>query len=130
MLLIEQYLLNAMVEFHFRRKKPPFRIDGIRHVFPTTEDAFTFERIAAAGFTHLAGGAKRDVRVARDLEHRVQRDLPEHYERCARSLRAAAGFRWDYTIPFKGPAVAGPNFGSRRHHMPDQFVSAASEKKA
>jgi hypothetical protein len=134
MLLIEQYLLNAMIEYHLRRQKPPFRLAGIRHVFPEIEDAFNFERITEAGFTHLAAGAKQDARVARDLERRVERDLPEHYERCARYVRASGGFRWDYTIPLKGPVVAGLDLRSLSHHKPDRngpaMGSATCEKKA
>lgn len=101
MLLIEQYLLTAMIEYHRRRKKPPFRISDIRYIFPTIEDAFVSERATVAGFTHLAAGAKKNARIARDLERRVERDLPEHYDRCARYVRASKGFQWDYSIALK-----------------------------
>jgi hypothetical protein len=98
MLLIEQYLLSAMIEYHRRRKKPQFKIAGIRYLFPTIDDACVSERATDVGFTHLAAGVKKNARVARDLERRVERDLPEHYDRCARYARASGGFRWDYTV--------------------------------
>ena len=98
MLLIEQYLLSAMIDYHRRRRESPFRIADIRYLFPTIEDAFVSERATDAGFTHLAAGAKRNARVARDLEQRVERDLPEHYDRCTRYVRASVGFQWDYSV--------------------------------
>ena len=91
MLLIEQYLLTACVEFHRTNKRSPYYGVEIRHVFPTIEDVFIRERAAQAGFTHLAGPAKRIPRVARDLEKRVRQDLPEFYERCTNLLRAVVG---------------------------------------
>lgn len=90
MLLIEQYLLSAMIDYH-RRKKSRLRPASIRYVFPTIEDAFVPENVTEVGYTHLASSAKRNARVARDLERRVERDLPEHYERCIRYARTSAG---------------------------------------
>lgn len=101
MLLIEQYLLSAMIEYHSRHKGSPRPTAGIKYLFPTIEDAFIPERVSAAGFTHLAAGAKQNARVARDLERRVERDLPEHYDRCAKYVRGSGGFRWDYSVPLQ-----------------------------
>lgn len=101
MLLIEQYLLSAMIDYRRHCKKSRFRSIDLRYLFPTIEDAFTPERVNEAGFTHLAAGAKQNARVARDLERRVERDLPEHYERCAKYVRGSGGFRWDYSVALK-----------------------------
>jgi hypothetical protein len=80
MLLVEQYLLGAMIEYH-RCRQSLFRIDGINYVFPEIEDAFVPERATEAGYTHLIGGAKRNPQVAERLERRVEREYPECYER-------------------------------------------------
>jgi hypothetical protein len=90
MLLIEQYLLSAMLEYHSSRRRSPFAPVRIGYLFPTIEDGFAQERASELGFTHLAAATKRNRRVARSLERRVQRDLPEHYERC---FRYVSGFR-------------------------------------
>lgn len=82
MLLIEQYLLTACIDYHHQHKRSPYRGIEIRHIFSTVEDAFRPERATEAGFTHLAAGTKRSRRVSRDLELRVRHDLPEYYERC------------------------------------------------
>jgi len=87
MLLLEQYLLSACLEYHRERKRSPFCGIEIRYVFENWEDAFRPERATEAGFTHLAAGAKRSLHVARHLERRVQQDLPEHYERCLNYVR-------------------------------------------
>ncbi|HXI22238.1 MAG TPA: DUF6734 family protein [Pyrinomonadaceae bacterium] len=89
MLLVEQYLLTACVEYHHQSKSSPYRGIEIRHVFPTISDAFNPDRATEAGFTHLVG-AKRNALVSRDLELRVQCDLPNYYDRC-RNYAAAPG---------------------------------------
>jgi hypothetical protein len=123
MLLIEQYLLSAMIQYHRRRKKSRLRTTGISYVFPTIEDAFVPERVTEVGFTHLASGAKRNPRVARDLERRVARDLPEHYERCARYVRTSARFRRDYHVEFKQPGCDSIN---RRDRNNDDTAGASA----
>jgi hypothetical protein len=87
MLLLEEYLLSACHEYHRVRKRSPFCGIEIRYLFETWEDVFRPERATEAGFTHLAAGAKRSLRVARHLERRVQEDLPGHYERCIKYVR-------------------------------------------
>jgi hypothetical protein len=79
MILIEQYLLSACLEYHRRRRRSRFPGVEIRYVFDTVEDGYRRDSAAAAGFTHLAGGAKRHPRIARDLERRVRQDLPDYY---------------------------------------------------
>lgn len=87
MWLLEQYLLSACLDYHRERKRSPFCGIEIRYLFENWEDASRPERATEAGFTHLAGGAKCSLRVARDLERRVRHDLPEHYERCINYLQ-------------------------------------------
>jgi len=87
MLLLEQYLLSACLEYHRVRKRSPFCGIEIRYLFENWEDVFRRERATEAGFTHLAAGAKSNLRVAGHLERRVREDLPGHYERCIKYVR-------------------------------------------
>ena len=82
MLLIEQYVLTACVEYHRIQEGSPFAGIEMRHVFASLDEALGPHAPVAAGFTHLAAGAKRNRRVSRDLEKRVQKELPEFYDRC------------------------------------------------
>jgi len=82
MILIEQYLLSACLEYHRADERSPFSGVAIRYVFDSMGDAYRRERAAEAGFTHLAAGAKRDPVIARNLEVRVEHDLPDHFARC------------------------------------------------
>jgi hypothetical protein len=82
MFLIEEYILTACLEYHRRRRRSPFYGIEIRHMFPTLEDAYNPEYTTHSGFSHLAGPAKKDSRLARGLEKRVRHDLPRFYERC------------------------------------------------
>jgi hypothetical protein len=87
MLLIEQYMLTACVEYH-RTQRSRFGGIEIRHVFPTIDEAMSPRGPREAGFTHLAAGAKRNPRVSRHLQTRVQNELPEFYERSTSFLPA------------------------------------------
>lgn len=89
MLLIEQYVLTACVEYHRTQKRSPYGGIQIRHVFSSLDDALGPRGPREAGFTHLAAGAKRNPRVSRDLERRVKNDIPEFYERCTNLLLSA-----------------------------------------
>ena len=82
MFLIEEYILTACLEYHRRRRRSPYYGIEIRYMFPTLEDAYNPEYTTRAGFTHLAGPAKKDAALARRLEERVRQDLPRFYERC------------------------------------------------
>ena len=84
MILVEQYLLSACIEYHRNRKNSPFHGVEVRYVFDTITDAFQLERATEAGFTHLAAGAKQNPRLCQHLEIRVQQELPGYYERCRR----------------------------------------------
>jgi len=85
MILLEQYLLSACLDYHADRAASPFADVRIGYMFERMDLAHS-EASCQAGFTHLAAGTKRDRRVCRDLEWRVQRDLPQFYERCCRRL--------------------------------------------
>jgi len=89
MLVIEQYMLTACLEYHRTQKQSPYSGIEIRHVFATLDEALSPHGPRRAGFTHLAAGAKRNRRVSRDLENRVRRELPEFYEHCTNLLQAA-----------------------------------------
>lgn len=90
MILLEQYLLSACIEYHAQQANSAFPGIQIRYVFDRIEDAYSPGVAEAAGYTHLAGGTKRNRRICRDLERRVRQDLPRFYERC---LRRAPGLR-------------------------------------
>ncbi|MEO8662548.1 MAG: DUF6734 family protein [Bryobacteraceae bacterium] len=77
MILLEQYLLTACLEYRGVR---------IEYLFESMADAYQPGRAAELGYTHLAAGAKRNPRIARELERRVASDLPRHYERCLRYM--------------------------------------------
>jgi len=70
-------------------ERSPFGGIEMRHVFASLEEALSPHAPIKAGFTHLAAGAKRNRRVSRDLEKRVQKELPEFYERCTELLFSA-----------------------------------------
>lgn len=90
MILLEQYLLSACVEYHRARAGSRFEGVEIRYVFEPADAEFEGEA-PAPGFTHLAGDAKRNRRIAQRLEQRVRRDLPGYYERC---MQYAAAGQW------------------------------------
>ncbi|MBZ5506411.1 MAG: hypothetical protein LAO78_13200 [Acidobacteriia bacterium] len=91
MILLEQYLLTACIEYHRNRRGSPYNGVDIRYLFDTIGDLSRPERSTELGYTHLASGSKGEARICRQLELRVKRDLPEHYDRCARYFRARTG---------------------------------------
>jgi hypothetical protein len=84
MILIEQYLLAACIEYHLVHAGSSFAPPSIEYMFDSIETAYSPAEAAALGYTHLAAGAKRNPRIARDLARRVAQDMPHYYERCAR----------------------------------------------
>jgi hypothetical protein len=82
MLLIEQYLLAVCVEYHRNRPGSPYSDIAIQYLFDSESNPFDPACAARNGFTHLIGPAKQDALLMERLEKRVQRDYPEHYERC------------------------------------------------
>ena len=82
MILIEQYLLSACVDYHAACEASPYSGISIQYVFDSLGDAWNRDRATEEGFTHLAAGAKRDPSIGYDLEIRVEQDYPEHFARC------------------------------------------------
>jgi hypothetical protein len=81
-ILVEQYLLLACLDFHRQHPGSAYAGVEIGYLFASSDEAFDDEAAALAGYTHLIGGAKSNVELARRLEARVQRDYPAYYERC------------------------------------------------
>jgi hypothetical protein len=86
MILLEQYLLSACLDYHAGRAGSRFADVRIGYVFDQLDLAYSADAAHEAGYTHLAAGTKRDRRVCRDLEWRVRTDLPKFYERCRSRL--------------------------------------------
>jgi hypothetical protein len=90
MILIEQYLLTACLEYHRALgHASPFAGVNIQYIFRSMSDAFRRNRATEEGFTHLAAGAKREPGISRDLQVRVERDFPEHFARCVDLVTAS-----------------------------------------
>ena len=86
--LVEQFLLNAVVEHRRATSREPSDRDlRVTYLFPTDHAPYDPRRAEAAGYTHLIGGAKRNPELMADLEARMWADYPELAQRC----RAAAG---------------------------------------
>jgi len=77
MLLIEQFLLAATVEYE-RSLFGSTREVG--YLFTSPECANT--EASRLGYTHLIGGSKKNPRVIAKLEDRVRSRYPEIYQRC------------------------------------------------
>ena len=88
MVLVEQYLLSACIEFHRHQSDSPFANVQMDYLFQSVEEAFDPLRSQTAGYTHLIGDSKRDPDLAERLEKRVARDYPKTYERCLHYLNA------------------------------------------
>jgi hypothetical protein len=82
MLVIEQYLLAAFVEYHKASVVPPLGNIQLEYLFQSIEDAWNPDSATQAGFTHLVAGAKQNQLFAERLEHRVRCDYPQYYRRC------------------------------------------------
>lgn len=92
-MLIEQFLLDACIDFHRSSSDSPFSGIGIRYLFPSLGHAYDPQAAGRMGFTHLLGDAKTDLIVTRRLEQRVQREDPKFYRHCVwlnRSREAGA----------------------------------------
>ena len=82
MLLIEQYMLAACVEYHVTEPASPFAGLRLAYLFNSVAEAYEPGSASRLGYTHLIGHAKQDAAVADRLERRVRQDYPEQYERC------------------------------------------------
>ena len=82
MLVIEQYLLSAFVEYHKSSAGLPLGSVQIEYLFHTLEETWKPDSAVQAGFTHLLSGSKKNPLFAQRLENRVRHDYPEYYRRC------------------------------------------------
>ncbi len=90
MVVVEQYLLAACIEYCRAHADSPFHDVAIRYLFGSIEEAFDSDTTARLGYTHLIADAKSDPELAHRLEARVAREYPAHYERCLRHLETGA----------------------------------------
>lgn len=86
MILIEQYLLSACIQYHRQRQDSPYRYLNVAYLFSSIDEAFNPDNASKVGFTHLLAGAKRNRYVTDKLERRVETDYPVQYERCMKYL--------------------------------------------
>jgi hypothetical protein len=82
MLVVEQYLLSAFVDYHKTATVLPLGNIRIEYLYNSMADHWNPDYAAHAGFTHLAADAKQNPLIAHRLENRVRSDYPEHYQRC------------------------------------------------
>jgi hypothetical protein len=82
--LVEQFLLNAVVEYLRAGGAAGDRDLRVAYLFPTDSAPYDPQCAEAAGYTHLIGGAKRHPGLMADLEARMWADFPEVAERCRR----------------------------------------------
>jgi len=81
MMLVEQWLLSACVEYHRANPASPFRGLDIAYLFTCFAEAMIPERSSAVGYTHVISTAKQDEDLAQRLQDRVRRDYPTRYSR-------------------------------------------------
>jgi hypothetical protein len=80
MVIFEQHMLSACIDYHRGRRDSLFWDIDIRYMFPTFDAAMA--QSAKVGFTHLIAQAKHRPESLRRLRARVRRDYPRLYERC------------------------------------------------
>ena len=85
MILVEQYLLAACVEYR-RAHRTDGREPYLQYLFPSAR----FEDAAEVGYTHVIANAKRSRVVIDRIEEVVRRDYPALYRRCVAYCERAA----------------------------------------
>lgn len=78
-ILIEQYLLSACIDYHRHRSESPYSTIHIEYLFPSLVDFYSAEEV---GYTHLIAKAKKDPSITSRLEKRVKESFPTYYEKC------------------------------------------------
>lgn len=81
---LEQFFLNACVDFHRHHPKSPYRGVHLKYLFPSWEDASNPNAAARAGYTHLQFIAKSNPAVGKRIEERVRREDPGFLRHCER----------------------------------------------
>jgi hypothetical protein len=89
MLVIEQYLLSAFVEYHSVSAVLPRGTVRIEYLFDSMDGLWNPDRAAQAGYTHLLAGAKHNPHFAERLENRVRCDYPEFYSNALNMIGTA-----------------------------------------
>ena len=79
MLIFEQHMLAAFLQFHVGRPGSPFCDVHVARYFP--DEYLAFHTSNDAGFTHLISRAKDDPALIARLDRRVQREHPALHER-------------------------------------------------
>jgi Family of unknown function (DUF6734) len=79
MLIFEQHMLAAFLQFHAGRAGSPFASVHVTHFF--ADEYAAFRESAEAGFTHLISRAKEDAALLARLDRRVRRDHPALHAR-------------------------------------------------
>jgi hypothetical protein len=82
MVVIEQYLLSAFVEYHKAATALPAGSVRIEYLFDTVAGLWNPDSTVRAGFTHLIADTKQNPLFAHRLESRVRRDYPQQYQQC------------------------------------------------
>ena len=78
--MLEMYLPLICMEYHSNFRKSAFHNVRIEYLFSSAEDAF--QNGNNRGYTHILGGAKRELQILARLEQRVQYEYPIYYKRC------------------------------------------------
>jgi hypothetical protein len=86
MMLIEQYMLSACIEYQRNTPGSYYQDIQIEYLFDSVAKAYEPQRAKAIGYTHLIGDAKRNPEIATRLERKVARDYPYQYRKCLRHL--------------------------------------------
>ncbi|MCR0982764.1 DUF6734 family protein [Roseomonas populi] len=80
MLIFEQHLLSACLDYHRNRPGSPFAGIGVSYLFGSEAEAF--ESGGRAGFTHVIADTKHHPEVRARLAARVEREHPDLFRRC------------------------------------------------
>jgi len=86
--VLEQFLPAASLEYHRSRSDSPFRDISIAYLFDSVADLFSSEHAARTGYSHLQWVHKKNLKALRLLEERLWRDDPAQFERCKRVSHA------------------------------------------
>ena len=89
MLVLEQFLIAACIEYHRAHASSPFHNIAIAYLFSSGAELFDPEQAARTGYTHIIANTKRNPAVVKLLEERVRRDDPEQFERCSKVTRSS-----------------------------------------
>jgi hypothetical protein len=110
MILAEQFLLWACLEYHNASAANRFKGIIIEYLYASEHDAF--QGVGASAYTHLIGSAKNNPAVASRLERRIRRSFPAFAERI--DALNGYGSLADLEASPGSPDVFGPMGGGGR----------------